>query len=124
MSALTSPLARAFEGPHDRAAEADVAAWLLAPELGALKSDLPSMSLASVRDLGATLETVMLLGVVPASPVLAEAVQLAASLAHPTREPGRAVQRRWGVLKLAFDPARLRQRLQEAAALSGRSSRD
>lgn len=115
MSALTSPIARAFEGPHDRAAEAAVAGWLLAPELGALRADLPSMSLASVRDLGATLESVLLLGVVPASAELSEAVRLAAALTHPSEGGAMAVQRRWGVPRLAFDPARLRQRLHEAA---------
>ncbi|OCG89380.1 hypothetical protein LMG667_04675 [Xanthomonas euvesicatoria] len=120
MPVLTSPLARAFEGPHNRAAEAAVADWLLSPELGALKADLASMSLASVRELGATLESLMLLGVAPASKELAEAVRLAAAWAHPSREAGTSVQHRWGVHRLAFDPARLRQRLQESSALLDR----
>lgn len=120
MSALTSPLAQAFEGPHDRAAEAVVASWLAAPELGSLKQDLARMSLASVRDLGATLEAVMLLGLAPASEALVEAVRLAAARAHPSSEPGQPLQLRWNVQRLAFEPARLRQRLHETAALRDR----
>ncbi|HEY0335312.1 MAG TPA: hypothetical protein VGC74_16680 [Stenotrophomonas sp.] len=117
MSELTSALARAFEGPHDRAAEAAVAGWLSAPELGSLRKDLAQMSLPGVRDLGATLESVLLLGVVPASAVLAEVVQLATARAHPSNQCNQPIQRRWGVQKLAFDPSRLRQRLRETAAL-------
>ncbi len=120
MSVLTSPLAQAFEGPHDRGAEAAVARWLSAPEMKLLRKDLARMSLASVKDLGATLETVMLLGAAPVSVELAEAVRLAAARARPSSESGTSVQRRWGVQKLAFDPARLRQRLHEADALRDR----
>lgn len=117
MSVLTSPLARAFEGPHNRAAEAAVAAWLAAPQLGSLRNDLAQMSLADVRDLGATLESVLLLGVVPASAELEEVVQWASARAHPSNKRSQPIQRRWSVQKLAFDPARLHQRLREAAAV-------
>lgn len=119
MPALTSPLARAFEGPHNRAAEAAVAGWLSAPELRFFARDIGRMTMASVRDLGATLEAVMLLGVAPTSTELTEVVRLAAARVSPSSEPGTSVQRRWGVQRLAFEPTRLRQRMHEAAALHG-----
>ncbi|MBB3923833.1 hypothetical protein [Xanthomonas arboricola] len=86
--------------------------------------DLEGKSKAPVagqhRELGATLESVTLLGVAPASKELTEAVRLAAARAHPTREAGTAVQRRWRVHNLAFDPARQHWRLQESSALLDR----
>ncbi|PNV26811.1 hypothetical protein xavtCFBP7764_21645 [Xanthomonas citri] len=88
--------------------------------MGNLKADLARMSLVSVRELGATLESVMLLGVAPASKELVEAVRLAEARVHPSSEAGAALQRRWGVYRLAFDPVRLRQRLQESSALLDR----
>lgn len=115
MSVLASPLARAFDGPHDRDAEASLADWLSMPVLDALESDLARMAPATVRQLGATLEAILLLGVTPPSTALKSAIQLAADLAHPSADADSPVQRRWGVARLAFDPARLRQRLQERA---------
>lgn len=117
MSAPNNPLARAFEGPHDRAAEAAVARWLMAPNLDALVYDLHRMPLTQVREVGATLEAYLLTN--PLSPPeVARALRMAEERASPHDMPGQTVQKRWGVRRLPFEPARLRQRLKEAAALT------
>lgn len=111
-SALTSPLARAFEGRMDRQAEQAVVHWLLSPEMGALLEEMPTLPAPRQRQLGATLDAFNEL--FPEEPrsrvrdvVLLNARDLATSALafHPE---GKDLKERWHLSTLAIPPSRLK----------------
>ena len=108
-----SALHQALEEPRFRVAEEAMSRWLAAPDLDALRRELPTLSLEFTRKAGVMLEGAMLLGLVPRS------TSVLATVADLSRKaqafPAKTLQDRWSVPSLPFDFGRLRQRLHEFA---------
>ncbi len=96
-----------------------MARWLAAPDLDALRSQMPTLSLEFARKAGVMLEGAMLLGLVERTPAVLAAVEDLGRKANA--HPAPTLQERWDVAALPFDFGRLRQRLREITAVHGRS---
>ncbi|KAF1702997.1 hypothetical protein CSC66_09495 [Pseudoxanthomonas kaohsiungensis] len=106
---------QALDGLHSRSAEAELARWLMSPDLGGLEA-LDQVNSEGVRQLGATLEYVRLMKLLPPSPARDQVLAKAQALASDTlaRNAGaKELKERWGLQHWAYPPSRIRARLEE-----------
>ncbi|MBA2239332.1 MAG: hypothetical protein H0W24_11625 [Lysobacter sp.] len=96
-----------------------MARWLAAPDIDALRREVPALSVEFARRAGVMLEGAMLLGLVQRTPAILAAVDDLGRRANA--HPAPTLQERWDVAMLPFDFGRLRQRMRELATVHGRS---